>query len=119
MTLRGKIGEVVEAREDGRVSVRFEGGRLFDGPGPRKFRAACRVGAEGKEMTLGEAKLRLLAEWRTWIGHQQAADGHTAIEASNFVAYIEQNHADLFSFESSDDKMTVVKEWLLDAGLIK
>ena len=46
-------------------------------------------------MTPAEAKMRLLAEWRTWIGRRQAADGHTAIEASNFVVYVQQNHADL------------------------
>jgi hypothetical protein len=70
-------------------------------------------------MSPGEAKLRLLAEWRTWIGHQEAADGHTAIESSNFVNYIEHNHADLLSFESSDSKTEIVTYWLRDAGLIK
>lgn len=31
MTLQGKIGEVVELRTDGRVSIRFENGRLLEG----------------------------------------------------------------------------------------
>jgi uncharacterized protein (DUF927 family) len=70
-------------------------------------------------MTPGEAKLRLLAEWRTWIGHRQAADGHTANDASDFVAYLEQNNADLLSFECDKSKTDVVTQWLQDAGLIK
>ena len=70
-------------------------------------------------MTPSEAKMRLLAEWRTWIGHRQAAVGHTAIEASNFVAYIEENHANLLSFESNESKPEIVRRWLQDAGLIK
>ncbi len=70
-------------------------------------------------MTPAEAKMRLLAEWRTWIGHRQAADDHTAIEASDFVTYVEQNHADLLSFEGNESKLDVVRRWLLDAGLIK
>ncbi len=70
-------------------------------------------------MTPGEAKMRILAEWRIWIGHRMAADSHTKAEVSEFVAETEQNHPDLLSFESSDDKLQVVKGWLLDAGLIK
>lgn len=75
--------------------------------------------AESEDMTLGEAKLRLLAEWRTWIGHRQAADGHTATEASDFVVYIEQNHSDLLSFEADESKTDLVTGWLTDAGLIR
>lgn len=52
--------------------------------------------------------------WLTFAG-----DGHTAIEASNFVAYIGQDHADLLSFESSDSEPDTVRRWLQDAGLIK
>ena len=70
-------------------------------------------------MTPGEAKLRLLAEWRTWIGHRQAADAHTVNDASQFAAYIEHNHSDLLSFESDESKTDVVTKWLQDAGLIK
>ena len=70
-------------------------------------------------MTPAEAKMRILAEWRTWIGHRQAADSHTTAEVSEFVIDIQQNHPDLFSFESTVDKMEAVKDWLLDAGLIK
>ena len=70
-------------------------------------------------MTSGEAKLRLLAEWRTWIGHRQAADGHTVNEASEFITYIERNHTDLLSFDSDESRSVVVTQWLQDAGLIK
>ena len=70
-------------------------------------------------MTPSESKLRLLAEWRTWIGHRQAADGHTATDASDFVTYIRQNHPDLISFESDENILDVVRRWLQDAGLIK
>ena len=31
MTLRGQIGEVIERRDDGRVSIRFDNGRLLLG----------------------------------------------------------------------------------------
>jgi hypothetical protein len=28
-------------------------------------------------MTQAEAKMRILAEWRTWVGHRQTSDSHT------------------------------------------
>jgi hypothetical protein len=31
MTLQGKIGEIIERRDDGRVSIRFDNGRLLMG----------------------------------------------------------------------------------------
>ena len=37
MTLQGKIGEVVELRADGRVSIRFENGRLLEGRSVEPF----------------------------------------------------------------------------------
>lgn len=37
MTLRGKIGEVVELRANGRVSVRFGNGRLLEGRSVEPF----------------------------------------------------------------------------------
>jgi hypothetical protein len=55
-------------------------------------------------MTQGEAKMRILAEWRTWVGHRQVADSHTSGDSSVFLGEIEENHPDLLSFESSDDK---------------
>jgi hypothetical protein len=37
MTLQGKIGEVVERREDGRITARFDNGRLLVGSEPESF----------------------------------------------------------------------------------
>jgi putative Mg2+ transporter-C (MgtC) family protein len=69
-------------------------------------------------MTPSEAKLRILAEWRTWIGHQQSAASHTTAEALTFFKEIEQNKPELLSFDSTD-KWKLVKNWLFHAGLIK
>jgi len=38
-------------------------------------------------MTPSEAKLRILAEWRTWVGHQQSVVSHTTAEALAFLSY--------------------------------
>ena len=70
-------------------------------------------------MTPAEAKMRILAEWRTWIGHRQATHSHTTADVSTFVAELEQNQPDLFSLKSTENKLKVVKGWLLNAGLIK
>jgi hypothetical protein len=70
-------------------------------------------------MTPAEAKMRILAEWRTWVVHRQSAGSHTPAEVSAFVAELEQNQPDLVSFESTEDKLQVVRRWLLDAGLTK
>jgi hypothetical protein len=72
----------------------------------------------GKVMTPSEAKLRILAEWRTWVGHQQSAVSRTTAEALTFFKEIEQNKPELLSFDSAD-KWEFVKGWLLNAGLIK
>ncbi len=69
-------------------------------------------------MTPAEAKMRILAEWRTWVGHQQSAVSHTAAEALTFFKELERDKPELLSFESAD-KWDFVKSWLLDAGLIK
>jgi hypothetical protein len=37
MTLQGKRGEVIECRDDGRISVRFENGRLLMGRPAAQF----------------------------------------------------------------------------------
>lgn len=37
MTLQSKIGEVVELRTDGRVSIRFENGRVLEGRSVEPF----------------------------------------------------------------------------------
>jgi hypothetical protein len=75
--------------------------------------------AKGVAMTPAEARMRILAEWRTWIGHRQAADSHTTAEVSAFVAELGQSQPDLISFESTEDKLQVDKGWLLDARLIR
>jgi hypothetical protein len=36
-SLQNKPGEVVECRDDGRISVRFDGGRLLLGRDPKDF----------------------------------------------------------------------------------
>lgn len=69
-------------------------------------------------MTPSEAKLRILAEWRTWIGHRQSAVAHTAAEALTFFKVLEQNKPELLEFDSAD-KWDFVQSWLLNAGLIK
>jgi hypothetical protein len=66
-------------------------------------------------MTQTEAKMRILAEWRSRMGRQP----RTAREALIFFGDIQQNHPELLSFESKDDKWQKVKGWLLNAGLIK
>ena len=70
-------------------------------------------------MTPTEAKMRILAEWRTWIGHRQAADSERAGEVSVFFGEIEQNQPDLLSFETEETKLNVITKWLASAGLIK
>jgi hypothetical protein len=47
-------------------------------------------------MAPSEAKLRILAEWRTWVGHQQSAVSHTTAEAA-FFEEIEENNPELLS----------------------
>ena len=70
-------------------------------------------------MTPAEAKMRLFAEWRLWIGHQQAKDSLTDADARAFFSEVSQNHADLLAFESGVDKLQLLTLWLADAGLIK
>ena len=77
------------------------------------------ISLKGEAMTPAEAKMRILAEWRTWIGHRQAAHSHTTADVSAFVAELEQNRPDLVSFKSTENTLQVVKGWLLNAGLIK
>jgi hypothetical protein len=67
-------------------------------------------------MTPSEAKLRILAGWRTWVGHQQSAVSRTTAEALAFLKEIEQNKPELLSFDSAD-KWEFVKSWLLKAAL--
>jgi hypothetical protein len=44
MMLQGKIGEVIECRDDGRVSVLFDSGRLLMGRDARQFERLVEMG---------------------------------------------------------------------------
>jgi hypothetical protein len=46
--LRDKIGEVIECRDDGRVSIRFDNGRLLLGRQPGSFERVLGQKAKGK-----------------------------------------------------------------------
>ena len=48
MTLQGKRGEVVECRDDGRISVRFENGRLLMGRTAAQFERLVELGLKAK-----------------------------------------------------------------------
>jgi hypothetical protein len=47
-TLQGQIAEVIELRENGRVSVRFDNGRLLMGRDPDSFERVADVGLKAK-----------------------------------------------------------------------
>jgi hypothetical protein len=47
-TLQGQIAEVIELRENGRVSVRFDNGRLLMGRDPDSFERVAGLKAKGK-----------------------------------------------------------------------
>ena len=48
MTLQGQIGEVIERRDDGRVAVRFDNGRLLMAREPESFERVSEMKAKGK-----------------------------------------------------------------------
>jgi len=48
MTLRGKIGEVIERRADGRISLRFDNGRLLIGRESESFELVSSQGPKAK-----------------------------------------------------------------------
>ena len=48
-TLQGKIGEVIELRADGRVTVRFDGGRLLMGRDAAAFERVVALGLKAKK----------------------------------------------------------------------
>ena len=56
--------------------------------------------------------MRILAEWRTWVGHRQLPDSNTHADALVFFGEIEQNQPNLLSFESAEDKRQLVRRWL-------
>jgi hypothetical protein len=47
-TLQGQIAEIIERREDGRVSARFDNGRLSFGREAGSFERVAGLGAKGK-----------------------------------------------------------------------
>jgi hypothetical protein len=49
MTLQGQIGDVIELREDGRVSVRFDNGRLLLGREAGSFERVAEPGLKAKK----------------------------------------------------------------------
>jgi hypothetical protein len=49
MMLRGKAGEVIECRDDGRVSIRFNNSRLLMGRAAQQFERLVELG-QGEEM---------------------------------------------------------------------
>jgi hypothetical protein len=48
ITLRGQIGEVIELRDDGRVSFRFDNGRLLLGRDAGSFERVAEPGLTAK-----------------------------------------------------------------------
>jgi hypothetical protein len=48
MTLQGKIGEVIECGDDGRVSIRFDNGRLLMARAAGQFERLVEVGLKVK-----------------------------------------------------------------------
>jgi hypothetical protein len=48
MTLRGRTGEVIECRGDGRVSVRFDARRVLMGRPAQQFERVVEIGLKAK-----------------------------------------------------------------------
>jgi hypothetical protein len=49
MTLRRQIAQVIELRDNGRVSVRFDNGRLLLGRDPESFERVAGLGLRAKK----------------------------------------------------------------------
>ena len=49
MMLRGKTGEVIECRDDGRVSIRFNNRRLLKGRAAQQFERLVELGLKTKK----------------------------------------------------------------------
>jgi hypothetical protein len=49
MTLQGKIGEVIERRDDSRVTIRFDDGRLLMGQDAGAFERVGELGPKAKK----------------------------------------------------------------------
>jgi hypothetical protein len=48
MTLQGQIGELIERRDDGRVTIRYDNGRLLIGRDPEAFERVPHQGMKAK-----------------------------------------------------------------------
>ena len=48
MTLQGQIGEVIERRDDGRLTIRYDNGRLLMGQEPESFERVPDIGLRAK-----------------------------------------------------------------------
>jgi hypothetical protein len=48
MTLQGQIGEVIERRDDGRLTIRYDNGRLLMGQEPETFERVRDMGPKAK-----------------------------------------------------------------------
>jgi hypothetical protein len=48
MTLKGQIGEVIERRDDGRLTIRYDNGRLLIGQEPESFERVPDMGLKAK-----------------------------------------------------------------------
>jgi hypothetical protein len=50
IALQGQIGEIIERREDGRITIRFDNGRLLMAREPESFElvSSLGLGAKGK-----------------------------------------------------------------------
>jgi hypothetical protein len=48
ITLQGQIGEIIERREDGRITIRFDNGRLLMAREPESFELVSSLGLEAK-----------------------------------------------------------------------
>ena len=48
LTLQGQIGQVIERRDDGRLTIRFDNGRLLMGQEPESFERMPDMGLRAK-----------------------------------------------------------------------
>ena len=48
ITLQGQIGEIIERREDGRITIRFDNGRLLMAREPESFELVSNFGLKAK-----------------------------------------------------------------------
>jgi hypothetical protein len=49
ITLQGQIGEIIERRKDGRITIRFDNGRLLMAREPESFERVSRLGLKAKK----------------------------------------------------------------------